>query len=790
MTGNYLEVSGQLIDLDETMAFPLDFSIADMKDPQKRKRNLSKSISLPGTIANMRFFSSTYSLSLTDIEGDGVGFDFDPTQRVSARYYKNSILVFDGLFRLDEVVKFRGNYTFMCTLFSNFIDLFLSLGERTVSDLGWSEYNHELTIENIKKSWDTSVFVNGVETANFSAGEPLGFGYLYPLVDYGYNTIPSTFSINNLVPLVYAKEVIEKCFAVSGTGISSNWLESLRMRKMVYAFGGGNRTFLSSDVINARKVIAESDFQRTETEVGFRTSYDSSPETVKSYYHNELRNDGVALISTTSTNITTTVTQDDSSSLSLAKINIVGATGNYKIVFSGFIQQEMILAVGQSYYSGNNSLRIQFSINGQVIDTQTVWSYGGETTLGINYNKTFEFNIATNTVNTISLHVLRFTQIQIDGGDTIEFETTTPTPLSYTLTCENGALLDGDTINITPSIADMKAKDFLSDIIKAFNLYVSDPDVYNTVVVEPLGDFYEPTTEFDDWTKLVDEGREMKIIPASSISGKNYVFSFEDESDYQNQQYQNQFGQRYGNGLVTTESKFQTENREYKLRFGQAIPVQQVGSGIVLPVIKKPSSAGGFEPYAGKPKMYFYNGLKTGDFRITNVAGDTYEDLSEYPCVHHFDDFENPTFDWNFDLPKMVYYGDLSTIVTTNNLISEYHLKFIRELTGRDSRLYRLFVKLSAVQINTLSYSRLKMIDGVLFRLNEIKDFDSDIVESTFVELIRIIEADSPPTFTGGVSSSEAELVSVLSSPDGVGEDVGVISGGEGISMYSPIKQG
>lgn len=788
MTGTYLNVGGKIIDLDEQEAFALDFSIADLKDPEKRKRNVSKSVSLPGTANNMRFFSSAYSLSLTDVGNDGVGFDFDPTQRVSAKYYKNSILVFDGLLRLDEVVKFNGNYTFICTLFSNFVDLFLSLGERTVSDLGWSEYNHELTIANVKKSWDTSVFVDGVETPNFSGGLPLGFGYLYPLIDYGYNTVPSTFSINNLVPHVYAKEVIEKCFAVSGTSISSNWLESELIRKKTFAFGGGRRIVLPSDTINSRKIIAASDYSRVETVLGFIPTNSTDSPTRKAYYQNTFPSNANALAGQTSATLTTSVTQDDSNYIAEAKINIIGAAGNYKIVFSGFVQQELILSGGQSYDGGYHSLRVQLRINGQVIDTQQVYAYGGDLILGLNYNKTFEFNITSNDVNTVSLHILRLIDLNIDGGDSIQFETTTPTPISYTMTCENGSLLDGDEVNITPAIGDMKAKDFLSGIIKAYNLYVSDPDVYNTVILEPLEDFYEPTTEFDDWTQLVDHSRPAKIIPASTVSSKNYVFSFEDEQDFDNDNYRREFNARYGNGSVSVESKFQVGNREYKLPFGQAIPVQLVGSDLVLPRIVKLDS-GGFEPYAGKPKIYFYNGMKTGNFRITNVAGDTYEDLTEYPCVHHFDDFESPTFDWNFDLPKRIYYGNTSTIVTTNNLISAYHLKFIRELTGRDSKFFRPYIKLSPEQINQLSYSRLKMIDGVLFRLNEIKDFDNDAAESTFTELIRIIEGDSPPTFTGEVGASSPD-VAMISSPNGVGEDVGVIMGGEGVSRYSPIIQG
>ena len=118
-----LVVDGVDIDISQTVAFPLSFSISDIKEPQKRKRNLSKSIRISGTQRNLNFFSSTYALSLTDVVVDDIGFNFDPTQRVEAKYYKSGILVFDGLLQLNDVVLAGKNYEFNCTLFSNFIDI-------------------------------------------------------------------------------------------------------------------------------------------------------------------------------------------------------------------------------------------------------------------------------------------------------------------------------------------------------------------------------------------------------------------------------------------------------------------------------------------------------------------------------------------------------------------------------------------------------------------------------------------------------------------------------------------
>jgi len=65
--------------------------------------------------------------------------------------------------------------------------------------------------------------------------------------------------------------------------------------------------------------------------------------------------------------------------------------------------------------------------------------------------------------------------------------------------------------------------------------------------------------------------------------------------------------------------------------------------------------------------------------------------------------------------------------------------KFVNELTSIDSKLVNLYMHLKSKDIYSLDFSTLKKIDGVLYRLNLIKDFDSDAFESTEVELLKYL---------------------------------------------------
>jgi len=62
-----LYIKGKQIDLDSDVVFPLTFSQADAKNPEKRKRNASKTIVVPGTNHNNEFFGAAWDLAITDV---------------------------------------------------------------------------------------------------------------------------------------------------------------------------------------------------------------------------------------------------------------------------------------------------------------------------------------------------------------------------------------------------------------------------------------------------------------------------------------------------------------------------------------------------------------------------------------------------------------------------------------------------------------------------------------------------------------------------------------------------
>ncbi len=771
-----LVVGGTKIDLTEGIPFPLNYSIADVKEPQKRKRNFSKEIVLEGTQKNLDFFSSTYQLGLSTVGNTtSIGFNYDPTIRIPAKYYNGGLLIFNGLFRLNEVSIIDGNYSFKCTLFSNFIDLFMKLGDLKLGELDWSEYTHTLNRTNVINSFDTSVIVNGTPTSNFTGAVPDGFGYCYGMIDYGYTAF-STKDTTDIVPLIYAKEAVEKCLAVAGMTYSSAYFDSDLFKKIMIGFGGGEKISVpASEVVN-RRVNWTEDINNVEQ----ITYISSTPISGSSNHFRFLKNKWISLIDE-SFGVTPTLISDNFDQYYLDHTDVgQGTDGRITIAKKGFYN----LSVSQDI---TTSLTIGAMVLQQgVFNTNWILLKNGVEILSLPVQSAEGFGTDSIAVNQ---------GLQLDVGDILEIRYNVYIDATYKflapititiddanttvidLTCIQATLQDGDDVEIARFIPEMKASEFMEGIITMGNLALSDPDIFDVVTIEPLEEFYLPSTDFWDITQIVDHSREIKIKPASTIEGKIYKFKWDEDKDFDSLEYRSFFQIGYGDHWHTVPSTFQTGERVYKVPFAQTIPTDAIYPFVAPRIISVDSSSGVIKPFKGKPRIYLYNGMKAGKWRLKDTNGNGKDDLTEYPSMHHFDDWENPAFDLNFGLPILFDYNAPS--VTTDNLFTRYHERFIKEITGRDSKIVELYAKLSNNDINRLNFAKSIMWNGVLFRLNLIQDFDPNVTDSTKIELVKILEAKNKRTgFEERVDSNQIKTILKKESPSGIGADVGVIWGG------------
>ena len=727
-----LVVNGYELDLSDNIAVPLNLSITDIKEPEKRKRSFSKTLTLEGTSNNMTFFIGAYALDVRLVDSSNI--QFTPNLRYDCEFFKNDLRIFKGKFKLNEVKINNGNYTFDCNLISDAVDIFAKLKDKKLSELDWSEYDHALTRTNVLNTWYTSVKKNGVDTANFGSDgqgfQPQSFGYIYPIVDYGYARPFGTsafFRTNQLYPFVYVKEALKKAldYALIDTNIevdyTTNFFDNANMQKLIYGFGGGEQVKINDTQIARLRVNTIGNSDNVVKPTTYRGNNNYSYVEIYNPLNPSIYNE-------------TTVVSDINGFDSNGGFRVY-SSGDYKLRFQGEIK---IKTNATSVYGVSGNITLGFKINGvyfQITQVPHIIS---------NTYKFYSFDeeVALNGFRAGDVLILDF---KLTSG----FGTATANPnvqwewvsLNTDLTSAGGILTDGSTVSLSTALPDIKCSEFLKGILNLFYAYMSDP-IYDpvtnksTIYIDSFVNYYENQSIYDDWTNLVDESKDITIQSNSLVEGNNYTYRFSEEKDYYNNRYREYSGSNYGEKKINVDTWLNGEVK-IELPFATLPPVKATGKNTIYPICVTDEE----KPYKGKGMLMFYNGLRRGDITLFNCADDTNVYWSEYPFTHHIRYQNNasniPLFDLHFS-PREIEFDGLRNVPNLNTF-EVYHKKFLNEITSIDSKLVTLYLKLTYKDINELDFAKLKLIDGVLYRLNTIKDFDSDAYGTTEVELIKFL---------------------------------------------------
>jgi hypothetical protein len=139
--------------------------------------------------------------------------------------------------------------------------------------------------------------------------------------------------------------------------------------------------------------------------------------------------------------------------------------------------------------------------------------------------------------------------------------------------------------------------------------------------------------------------------------------------------------------------------------------------------------------------------------------------------------------DLSFMLTNELFHD--ASVVTTTNCYSEYYQDFINEMTSKGGQIVNTYVFWNEIDIRDLDFSKLIMINGALFRLNEVVEFAPESQLSTKIELVKVLKAKArnrkvitkiQPAPMGSV---------VITNPTTASNDVGVFVGGLSHGNYS-----
>jgi hypothetical protein len=748
-----LYINDRLVDLDQGIPFPLTFNISDIKDLTARKGNKSKTITLPGTRRNYELMLTVFTLSsidkISDDESDFI--DFDPSIKASARYYQNGLLEFNGVAQLMECKLSNGVWSFDVTLVSDTIDYISRLAKIKINELGWSEYNHAMTLTNQQNSWSGLIELNGSPAYVYNSPDWDGRGYYYGLIDYGYTRpTPSTFGVEHIPPQVFVYEILEKAFAYAGIKWSSTFLESQLFKRLLMAYPGGDLP-----TIDATQSNNDSAFTTEQNNAGSGAIIKGTTQgygsgvwflndlTLLDDYDGSVNQDNLGQIQTT------------------APMQFVAATeGLFTVNYVG--DHDITWTTGGTVMYGNYKVQLIIFKNNIAISADLIYegvlegnSSGYSLTYTFDYSR--QINMLINDTLTFRL-AYQLIEPQVIGGATGLQGITTDivsNTADLNITRDTQTLSAGGTVELSAFLPDMTCDVFFKGLITAFNLYVKPATASPSFLeIEPLADFYNSSGDALDWSHLIDRSKDITVTPTINFSSKNYKFNFEDDDDYWNTRYTDDVQKQYGQFLVQSQSQFAVDDTEFKLPFSQKllarIPEDSPSSftDLIVPrtfqVKFNEDGTSLVEKKKGKPFIVQLGGLRSGIWEHRDESGVDSNETS-YPYVGHLDSLDSPSFDFNFGVPDYVFWS--TSVYTTNNLYM-YHERFIKELVSRYGKQLGAYAMLAPEHINSLDFRNLINIDGVVYRLQKVSDYDSGKNTSTQIELIRIIQGEGIQTTT------------------------------------------
>jgi len=706
-------IENQRLDLYKDISAEFTYNIDDVKDFSSRNTNFSKTIILPGNATNNKLFGHIFEFGSSNFynpASDNVGYNFNAAKSAACLIYVDKIQLFKGVIRLLEIVIDNGSIEYECAVFGELGGFISALGISKLEDLDFSDYDHSWTTTNIDNSWQT---INGS-------------GYYYPLIDYGQvSTNKSSYQVSALRPALYVREYIDKLITDSGYTYESSFFDTAVFRRLI--------------IPNNQKDLSAYNVKYFESNVEARYDtidyYADATSVIKLIYP------------------APTISGSFVASNGNTRFTYTGATAltmNATIRLNGSYEQYADIL----YFALVKNGSTQVAISDSVINLYDTFDFTFSGSISFVTNDYFE-------VQAIRQDTASAYTIWINSGDILfTTDVSQNVPINY-----------GETININGTIPrGIFQKDFFASIVKMFNLYVTEStDKSKHLIITPYIDYYATSPTFlqvndleeellvDDvdlllledgavnylnWTNKIDRSKAFRVKPMSELNGRYFEYKYKQDSDFYNENYFKKYAQGYGDFIEDTGYEFAQDKQTAEIVFAATPLVGYAEEDKVVSTIFKKSNT---QNTQSEDKMdsviRILQAKKVTDvisWSILNGASTLWSGTT-YGYAGHLDDPDNPAADINFGAPKEINFT-LATPYPSANLFNAFWSDYLAEISDKDSKLLSCFVRLTDADIYSLDFSRLIWIDGSLWRLNKVVDYNPMDNDTTKCEFLKVIE--------------------------------------------------
>ena len=710
---------GQVIcDLYEDEDIPLSLSVDDFKNVAEKVQSYSKAFNLPATKRNNQIFDNIFEITRTD-----TGINFNPYKRTKAILKQDGFLLFEGYLRMLDISDKSGEISYNVNLYSEVVALADVLGDKTFSELDFTELEHDYNKTNIKNSW------NDAPTAGITYTNPSTSGFRdanstvkYPFVDWTHQILVGGSSGTNATvgnpeytaleqifrPFINIKYLIDRIFQEVPFTYESVFFDTDDFKKLYMDFNyGENEQTIGMGKQNNSALgdpITTSAAFPTWTNLRLYEHYPSFP---------------LAEVGYDETTGILTATADDSA---------------YSVSYSFGLTKMITSAAAFRWVhkdaSGNEINTIDFIPSVQYTASSTSGlMYSGYFTILLQNNETLEPQFLT----------------LVAGG------LKQKNHYSYCTFGLNPSIITSNTLLQTLR-GETGQWEFLKGLLTMFNLVtLPDEDNPTNIKIEPYGDifissgdpanpnFFDDTSSELDWTEKIDVS-EMKLMTLTDLNKKTIFKFVEDEDDFAFMNYKRQVGGHLYGSKKYDASEFTIlagEDEIIAKPFAATVvkPLMSQYANFITPALYAKGDDDTWEGFDNSPRIMYNNGIKStgASYYIPAQNGGTSANETDFLQFSHLTNIptiQATSTDFHFGQCQLIPPVGNSV---PNNLFNLYWLPYYSELYNPDTRIMTIKVNLSPSDINTFKFNDTVFIKNRTFRVNKIDYKPNDLATVEFI---------------------------------------------------------
>jgi hypothetical protein len=370
-----VRIEGRRLDVFEGFDFSFNYGVADIRNPEKRSTEYSKTIKCPATKNNDSLFGHIYDVNISnnyDANTSNINVNFNPNKKAEARVIADGVEVMAGVVQLRKVMQKGHAYTYEVVFIGKLLNIFSVLGDKKLNDvdenalplIDFSDLNHDYTYDNIVDSW------------------AFNQEYVYPMVDTASNfefvaSGSRVYRPTDFRPFFKLKSLIDRIFAFAGFTYTSSFLSGAVFSRLIT--GDIKESTLSDAQVDLRKAMVNIGgsydlLSTSETTLGnggytHRFDYGSIVYDAGNNFvpADEIYLSNYQTIATASSVVNYTVTRTKRTFYSITGIDNQRRWWRYDILFTGLCNvYERINGVWDLYSSNQSTNQTLYDLTGDI----------------------------------------------------------------------------------------------------------------------------------------------------------------------------------------------------------------------------------------------------------------------------------------------------------------------------------------------------------------------------------------------------------------------------------------